>query len=424
MVIPPIDKSRFRNILKTQSFRDIIFCLLFVVVPIILLLLPVLAISENSLAGMGFFLVSSIVLLSLRKWKLFIVLSVLTSLIFSFILFFPQSFWENIILLTGRSVPESWNPPFLIMTPLDSYKFAISIIFPFMVLFLAILFYLITGFSLYTKNKESLITRFFLLSFVSFGLGQGCNLYLFFRDSSYTILHHFLPYLLPSLIIFLLQYSLTFLGLLFLWSASSSLILPRKYEFRNKTVILSILSFLSSLGFILIVGTTTYDFVLVSLEFELFFLVFYAFSFVTFPCSAFLQLRSLPDWFTPTRRRWVKRVRMGLLVLIFYGIFQTIKNFQGLGPVFKYLLFIFNIVLLCLTIIIIYSGLPEVTEWFFDEIKIRATPEMKELNSTINLEHLWQLIDTWKEDKKIPKEKMTETAVASYVREALGTLRS
>jgi len=48
---------------------------------------------------------------------------------------------------------------------------------------------------------------------------------------------------------------------------------------------------------------------------------------------------------------------------------------------------------------------------------------MQGLSSTLSLEHLCQLIDTWEEDKKIPKDKMIETSVTSYVREALDTLR-
>ncbi|MFX1246044.1 MAG: hypothetical protein ACFFBQ_01460 [Promethearchaeota archaeon] len=426
MAIPAIRKKPRGDILKALSGKDILICLLFVVGPVLLLLLPVLALSKNTLAGMGYFLLSFTVLLLWRKWKLFSLFSVLTSVILLMIFFFPQVFWENIILLTGRSVPESWNPPFMDITPLDSYKFAIAIIFPFIILFLVFLFYLITGFSLYNKNKASLITKLFLSSFVSFGLGQGLYFYWFFRDSSYTIFRFLLPHLLPSLILFLLHYSFTFLGLLLLWSACSS----RINVFRSKAVLSSTLFFLCSLGLVLTVGVAAYYLIVdlpeifISLEFELIFVICYVLSFVIFPCSAFFQLRFLPDWFTPIRRRWVTRIRIGIVFLIIYGIFQAIKSFQGLNPWFRLMLLIITIALQCLTIVIVYSGLPEVTEWFFDEIKIRAAPEMKGLEPGVSLEHLWQLVDTWQDKEVVPTDRMTETDVIFYVQEALNALRT
>jgi hypothetical protein len=181
---------------------------------------------------------------------------------------------------------------------------------------------------------------------------------------------------------------------------------------------------------VLTVGVVTYYFIvdlpeiLIPLEFEWIFSFFYALSYVILPCSAFLKLQSVPEWFTPTRKRWVMRIRIGTLLLTIYGVLQTIKAFQGIDPEFRTFLFILNMVLLCLAIVTMYSGLPEVSEWFFDEIKIRSAPEMKELKPAVSLERLWQLIDTWEEEKVVPKEKMNETDITSYVQEALGTLKT
>ena len=75
--------------------------------------------------------------------------------------------------------------------------------------------------------------------------------------------------------------------------------------------------------------------------------------------------------------------------------------------------------ILCLAIIIIYSGLPEVTEWFFDEVKFRATPELKKLNSKVKLGEIYDKVDQWQVERKISQEEMTNLKLEEYVQKAI-----
>lgn len=70
---------------------------------------------------------------------------------------------------------------------------------------------------------------------------------------------------------------------------------------------------------------------------------------------------------------------------------------------------------LCLSGLIINSGLPEVRKWFFDEIKYRATTELREIDPIVNLAAIWEQTDEWqKESDLIPKE-MTNQKLKEYV---------
>ena len=100
-----------------------------------------------------------------------------------------------------------------------------------------------------------------------------------------------------------------------------------------------------------------------------------------------------------------------------FVIGKALTFLRGFDPYIGIVLFISPIIFHYLSILVIYSGLPEISEWFFDELKLRSTPELIHLQPNVSLEKLWESIDEWQQTRSIEESEMTNDTLETYIQE-------
>jgi len=142
-----------------------------------------------------------------------------------------------------------------------------------------------------------------------------------------------------------------------------------------------------------------------------------------------------PDWITQRRQNWLKKITLGMLLLIPYPLAEVVTGLQIL-PILKEPITYYNslpksifILVLSLffidfTIVIIVNSLPDVTNWFFDEIKFRASPELQKLDPNVNLADIYKQVDEWQKTSSLTPKEMTNQKVEEYVQRAKSLIGS
>ncbi len=57
----------------------------------------------------------------------------------------------------------------------------------------------------------------------------------------------------------------------------------------------------------------------------------------------------------------------------------------------------------------------DLEKWFFDEIKIRATPELQKLNPEVKLSEIWKTVDQWQKESELTPKEMTREKLEEYI---------
>ena len=71
---------------------------------------------------------------------------------------------------------------------------------------------------------------------------------------------------------------------------------------------------------------------------------------------------------------------------------------------------------------VIASGSPDITKWFFEELKYRATPELQEIDPDVNLAAIWEQSDGWQRERGLIPKEMTNKKLEEYVHAVKGLL--
>ena len=71
---------------------------------------------------------------------------------------------------------------------------------------------------------------------------------------------------------------------------------------------------------------------------------------------------------------------------------------------------------------VIASGSPDITKWFFEELKYRATPELQEIDPNVNLAAICEQIDGWQKESGLMPQEMTNKKLEEYLHAAKGLL--
>ncbi|MFX1518067.1 MAG: hypothetical protein ACFFC6_17335 [Promethearchaeota archaeon] len=401
--------------------KDIIVIVFFLILPFVVFLLPLLALTTNTLVGFLYGAISFFGLLIGKKWKLLLIYSILLIVFFFSVLFLPQQFWETLIIMTGREVPEEWNWTYLIWTPFDTYKIVIMLLFPFLILFFSIVIYFLTGTLLLRKNYHSIVTRLFFCSFVSMGIAHLVYFYWFFSTSSISILSALIPDLVsPWLeIIF---YGFIFIAMVTNTLASYYLVGKQVKAYSKMFYFISGFSFSISSFLLITKGEPHSDYSLIDIllpptGYSPVLVFFYIVSLLCPIIYSLYYLTYSPEWITSKRQEWIKRTRLGILLLIPFVIGKALSFLPGVDPYTGLVLFIMPIFCHYLSILVIYSGLPELSEWFFDEIKLRSSPELIQLKPNVSLVKLWEFIDEWQQTRAIQESEMTNDMLETYIHE-------
>ena len=296
------------------------------------------------------------------------------------------------------------------------------------------LYFIINGVYILYKNYQSTITRFFFFSFTVQGFAWFFYIYYFISYFFFwgkegenvqsgisvqaTQLNNF------NYCIF---YSLLFLGVVLLTQACRALIphpTPQSQRIVDSSMILS---FICAILLILIQRE-------VGLAHTLLFTVLYLVSLLVPIGYSIYRLSFYPNWLTSERRRWIKRIRIGILLLIPYPLTETIiglipfhhfffESLSAANPVPRFMPIIsVAIVITCYAVFMILSGSPNVSKWFFEEIKFRATPDLIELNPNIDLATIWEQVDEWEKKSELTSKEMTTQKLEEYVQAAKSLL--
>jgi len=410
--------NRQLNFPKNVHIKDIIAISLFLILPFVVFLLPLLALTTNILIGFIYGTISFLMLLIGKKWKLLLIYSILLIVFFFSVLLLPQKFWETLIVMTGREVPEEWNWDYLTWTPFDMYKIAIMILLPFLILFFSIVIYFLTGILLLRKNYHSTVTRLFFCSFFSMGIAHFAYFYSFFSTSTYTLLSTLIPDLISPWL-YLIYYGFICIAMVNNTLASYYLVGQQVRAYSKMFYSISGFSFLISNVLFITEGGyhSNFDILLLPPGYSLILVFTYIVSLLCPIIYSLYYLNYSPEWITSKRYEWIKRTRIGILLLIPFVIGKALNFLHGLDSYTRFFLFITPIFFHYLSILVIYSGLPELSEWFFDEIKLRSTPELIHLQPNVSLEKLWDSIDEWQQNRSIEESKMTNDTLKTYIHE-------
>ncbi|MHA2365178.1 MAG: hypothetical protein ACXAC7_14560 [Candidatus Hodarchaeales archaeon] len=284
------------------------------------------------------------------------------------------------------------------------------------------------GFNHLVENYKSIITRLFFLAFLFFGIAYF--IFFYYNLSAWTN---------PELVnfIYLIFFVFNYTALIILAHACQALIVPNKPYFKLSVYLTMGITFL--ITFFLLLNQIThipwfksdtegssFIYLLKARRFTDVLSAIYTIT-ILFPIGYSLyRLSNYPEWISLERSIWIKRIRIGIILLIAYpigeplaglSIFKFIRTpFISSNPI-PPLIFIYLIMLFILTFssLIIYSGIPSINKWFFDEIKFRSSTELKELNPDINLTNIWETVDNWEKEKEITTNEMTNQKLSEYI---------
>lgn len=301
------------------------------------------------------------------------------------------------------------------------------------IVFATVIFLLSTMVRLFFVNKNSKITHsmiiaFFLYSiawiFDAFYIDYNYSTFLIFNIDQLRIVS---PNIKVNYIIF---YSILFTGGLFIFNASTELIsfnsvIHRKLISLIFISVAIVMLFYSDSG----LNYTYYEYILVympNLDIVLTFL--FIFSLSGPMIYSFFQLQKLPQWITKDRRKWIRSVRLGLILFSLFFIIEGIVNTVNLNFFYRLTsinniiplriyFHLFAIIILMIASFIFLISTYDIERWFFDELKIRSAIELKNIDSSINLSKIWETIDVWQGNKSIPKNEMTENGISLYLKE-------
>lgn len=143
-------------------------------------------------------------------------------------------------------------------------------------------------------------------------------------------------------------------------------------------------------------------------------------------------LSKLPPWITPERKAWLSRFKLGIIVYTFFPICETIAGIRiplttgfvsAYNPLERYKLILsLSFLILALSILILFSGVPKLEKWFFDEIKFRASPELRKLDPNVNLASIWEQVDVWQKESGLTPKGLTTQKLEEYVHAAKSLL--
>ncbi|MHA2246336.1 MAG: hypothetical protein ACXADY_15335 [Candidatus Hodarchaeales archaeon] len=332
-----------------------------------------------------------------------------------------------LVILFGFFIPEDWLNP---LNPLNWFQprhptkeLIQDISEDFYMIYSGItgIIFIISGILILRRNHQSAITRFFSLSFLSSGLA-----WILF------IVYNFFPPDNPLLIslTYLIFYTLIFFAMVLLAHSCRALVRPKDLYFPVTFYIL--------MGGFFIITTLL---ILIDLkhlpwfvnyigkirEHSIFFAIVYSVSLLLPLGYSVLNLSSIPDWITSDRKRWINRTLLGIVFLIPYPLGETVAGLhsneflhQAISPSNPLPQFLFFLMVSNLTSTfasyIILSGVPDdLPKWFFDEIKIRASPELREINPNVKLAKIWEQVDEWQKESKLSPKEMTTQKLEEYV---------
>ncbi|MHA2246614.1 MAG: hypothetical protein ACXADY_16855 [Candidatus Hodarchaeales archaeon] len=275
--------------------------------------------------------------------------------------------------------------------------------------FVAGVIFVIIGVLILRDNYRSSVTRLFFFSFSSFGIAWIMN-----------ILYFITRFVLQSYYFFLVFYLFHFLAIVLLAHACRALIIPTIPFQRMVYILLGIL-------FLAIVVL-----VIAQLKNTIIFTITYSGTFFLLVTYSVLRLTFYPEWLTENRRHWVKRIRIGLLLLAIAPIGEALVDLP-IGFLQEHLsldspisrIFVILAISISLTYfsgLVIFSGLPDTEIWFFDEVKLRAAPDLKEIDPEVNLTAIWKQIDDWQKESDLTPKEMTTQKLEEYVQAAKNLL--
>ncbi|MHA2248317.1 MAG: hypothetical protein ACXADY_25430 [Candidatus Hodarchaeales archaeon] len=331
------------------------------------------------------------------------------------------------------------------------------------VLFTAVLVSIL-GIILLVKNIVSATSRLFFLSFLS--IGMACLFYILYIMTYPLIVIDVttepvsvtqMPNPLVT-IFFFLFFMLIQLGFYILIHAISSISFPGEFWLQKRIyflfVILGVLSTillfsgeiehvfldLSYLGDFVgseQVGPTTFAMYYEGSyfgmpyrvrEYSLAFSIIYLLIQLIPIIISLFYLSKLPPWITPERRAWLNRIKLGIIVYALFPICETIAGIRiplttgfvsAYNPLERYKLILsVSFLILALSILILFSGVPKLEKWFFDEIKFRSSPELRILDPNVNLAAIWELVDDWQKESELTPKEMTNQKLEEYIQAA------
>ncbi|UCE74383.1 MAG: hypothetical protein JSV56_01405 [Methanomassiliicoccales archaeon] len=290
------------------------------------------------------------------------------------------------------------------------------------------IFFLYLAITILRKNHQSSITRLIFLSFTSLGISwfffiiyYSISLGTWEFSGSLTSNVQTAQLNYDSYLVF---YLFIFFGLLSMVYGCQKLIFSRITQLQRNIYLLMGVSFFCSIILILMQNDVGFA------HSYLFGLTYLTSTLGPIGYSLYI-LGSYPDWITLERGRWIKRIRIGILLFTPYPLVEVVVGLIPLAHIFlvpihpnagfpQFVTFL-SLPILCTFYsgAIIYSGLPDVNKWFFEEIKFRASPEVRDFDPNVNLASLWELVDEWQEKSQLTPKEMTSQKLEEYVQVAV-----
>lgn len=298
---------------------------------------------------------------------------------------------------------------------------------------------IVFGTIILVKNRQSSVTRLLFLSNLTFG-----GTWIVFLIYSFSFFFSTDGVNIVS-ILYIVFYFLFFLGVILLIHACRRIITPFDQNFPwwfslsvGITLISTIfLSFseLTHYGFYAdFIGESNNPTQLLYLrEHSLIFAVVYSVSILLPIIYSVYLLSRPPNWITKDRKHWINRTRISLILLSVYPLVEGLSGLQDLpffsSPIsafnlapMKILLLMGSISLLYFSNVLMITGVSDVNKWFFDEIKLRATPYLQEIDPDVNLATIYNQIDEWQKDTELTPKIMTNQTLDKYVQAAKNLL--
>lgn len=282
-----------------------------------------------------------------------------------------------------------------------------------------------TGIYLVYKNHQSWITLLFFLSFTCFGIGWITFAY-------YNQIGCQCPQLL--ILVYVIFYIFIYTGTIILAHACRLLVTPNHIYFHPSIYVISYISYFTTI--VLLLTSQTHSQVImyfgvlyVAREHSLVVSIIYSVSLLLPLGYSIYRLSYYPDWLTRKRREWIKRIRTGLVFFIPFYLIEALAGVRPIellqesispyNPLPRYmLLLVISLFCLFYSVIIINSGLPDVSKWFFEEVKLRAVLEVGDLSPQLNLTAIWRKLDDWEKNDNLSPKKMDGKSLQEYIKVA------
>jgi len=358
--------------------------------------------------------------------SIFYVLTFLLILFLSVIFFLAflggLTYWPEIFEVLTPSTSATWR---------DLMHFGSSLVYLFFI-FMAFFGFFVAGISIIRKNFRSGITRLYFLAFVSF----SCAWFLFFVYNLISRLDE-----IQVKLLYLMIYLLIIVALIVMAHACRLLSVPNAYFFPKSIYFL--LGFSFFITFLLLLTDITHTsiglpnyFISYRIRDYSFFLAFFYVSSLLLPIGlSIYHLMHFPDWITQRRQNWLKKITLGMLLLIPYPLAEAVTGLQFVPilnePITHYnslpksiFILVLSLFFIDLSMVIIVNSLPDVTKWFFDEIKFRASPELQKLDPNVNLADIYKQVDEWQKTSNLTPKEMTNQKVEEYVQRAKSLIGS